>query len=110
LLSLGTVRSLRNVSDELVDSVLRADPSTSESLFDGIAGFALGDFELSPEVKADVAVIRGEKDRITSRHGSQRLADRLRGRYVEIPQVGHTPMIEAPDAYAAVVAGAGMQS
>jgi len=101
-LSLSTVHRLENVNDVLVESVLDADPMTSENLFGELVDYSFGK-KSNPDAELAVRVVRGEHDRVTRRDDSLRLADQLEGVYEEISDVGHTPMIEAPEKYAALV-------
>lgn len=104
VLSLGTVHRLEDVDDDLVESVLQADPRTSEILFGEIADYSYkSDLLTEPCLNFRVCVVRGEWDRITSEVESRALASQLEGTYCEIPKVGHTPMIESPEAYARVI-------
>jgi len=106
VLSLGTVHRLEDVDDNLVESILQADPRTSEILFGEITDYSYkSDLLAEPCFNSRVCVVRGEWDRITSEAESRALASQLDGRYREIPKVGHTPMIEAPKAYASIIKG-----
>lgn len=106
VLSLGTVHRFEDVNDDLVESVLRADPTTSEILFREIADYSFEPEQvLESKLPSDISVIRGEWDRVTSKSNSRDLANQLEGTYCEIPKVGHTPMIEVPNAYAQIVKG-----
>lgn len=103
VLSLGTVRRYRHVNDDLVDSVMKADPETSQYLFQEIADYTFGrPGNGKSQDDYTVHVVRGERDRITSKSKSQLLARKLKGTYEEIPAVGHTPMIENPTEYASI--------
>lgn len=106
VLSLGTVYRFEDVKDDLVESVLQAEPRTSEMMFREIADYSF-DPKQVPEsnLALDVSVVRGEWDRVTSESENRDLANQLDGTYREIPKVGHTPMIEAPQAYAKIVKG-----
>lgn len=106
VLSLGTVHRFEDVNDDLVESVLKTDPTTSEILFREIADYSFSPEEITESnLELDVSVVRGEWDRVTSGSENRDLASQLNGTYREIPKVGHTPMIEAPQTYAQIVKG-----
>jgi pimeloyl-ACP methyl ester carboxylesterase len=106
VLSLGTVHRFKDVSDDLIESVLQANPQTSEILFKEIANYSYESDQLTEaSFNSNVQVVRGEWDRITSESESRALANHFQGTYHEVPGVGHTLMIEAPDAYARIVKG-----
>jgi len=106
VLSLGTVHRFEDVNDDLTESVLQADPKTSELLFKEIADYSYESDQLTgPHLDSEIQVVRGEWDRITSESESRALANQLQGAYREIPDVGHTLMIEASEAYARIVKG-----
>jgi len=106
VLSLGTVHRYRDISDELVESVLQSDPATSQLLFKAMANYAAEIDAVSHPKGLDICVVRGEKDRIVSEDSSRRLADKIDGKYIEIKGVSHTPMIESPGEYASIVRSA----
>jgi pimeloyl-ACP methyl ester carboxylesterase len=101
ILSLGTVHRFEDISDDLVESVLQADPMTSQRIFKDMAeySFMCRDQKMR-EIVLNMVVLRGEWDRVTSESNARRLADEIGGSYREIPNVGHTPMIENPHKYA----------
>lgn len=106
VLSLGTVHRYRDISDELVESVLQSDPATSQLLFKAMANYSAEiDADNYPK-GLDICVVRGEKDRIVPEDSSRRLAGKVDGKYIEIKGVSHTPMIESPGEYASIVRGA----
>jgi len=98
-LCLSTVRRLRDVSKDLIDGVLLADPNTSQSVFETM--LELKDERIvKPEGVQHVLVIRGQYDWIVSRNTAVRSAQKMKGEYREIAGVGHTPMLEDPKSYA----------
>jgi pimeloyl-ACP methyl ester carboxylesterase len=98
-LCLATVRRLQDVSEALIDGVLLADPSTSQSVFETM--LELKDKRIvRPPGAQRVLVIRGQHDWIVSRNTAIRSAQKMNGEYREIAGVGHTPMLEDPYSYA----------
>lgn len=55
--------------------------------------------ELAGEVDARTLVLSAAEDLLVDAEGARALADRTGGRHSEIPDVGHTIPIEAPDAF-----------
>ena len=57
-----------------------------------------------PELEVPVLVVAGAQDRVISPRWNQRTAGAIPGaRYVELPDCGHTPQEECPDALAGVI-------
>lgn len=100
LFSLYTVHRLNNVNRSIIHGVLSADPNTAEILFRQLSSKMdhLIKFKI-PKSYFRSVIVRGEYDRIVRRDTSVRLAGILDADYVEIPGVGHTPMVEDVDRY-----------
>lgn len=101
LLSIGTVRRLRNVSPIIIRAALQADPRTAEKLFSDLCTYRHKDESFSNRQIGSSIILRGQKDRIVSECTARRSALRIDATYVEVPEVGHTPMVEFPSAYCA---------
>lgn len=104
ILSLGTVHRLGDINDDLLDSVLNADPMSSQMIFKDMVEYSFaGDVSEASGGVSETIVLRGEWDRVISESDSRHLAKKIDGTYLEIPGVGHTPMIEAPAKYASII-------
>jgi pimeloyl-ACP methyl ester carboxylesterase len=91
-----------HVSPSVVDHVVAlAARAPSEVWTDGLAG--LVDLDLRHalrHVRVPALVVVGEHDRVTPPPSAVALAHRLpEGRLEMIPEVGHMPMLEAPEAF-----------
>lgn len=86
----------------IIHSVLQTDPYTGEKIVNGLKNpFVITEKALQKPVM--VRVIRGEKDRLVSKSASGRLAAMFNGVHLEIPNAGHTPMLENPLGYAEIL-------
>lgn len=102
LLALGTVHRLKDVHPTQIAAILSSDPVTAERLFRELVRFR----GISPArlpMRTRGVVLRGAHDRVVSRAASQELASALGASFIEIEGVGHTPMLEAPSRYAAIL-------
>jgi len=78
----------------VVKGVLRAEPRSTEVLFRQIRA---AEWQLPSDRGAtSITILRGECDPVVSRKTGVDLAGRLGAKYVELPGVGHTPMLEDP--------------
>jgi pimeloyl-ACP methyl ester carboxylesterase len=99
--SLSTVRRIRNVDQILIDGVLEADPRTAALLLKEMSKARVE--SVARPHRVQIAIVRGEADRITRRAELQRLATQLQASYHEGRHAGHTPMLEAPEEYGLLV-------
>ncbi len=102
ILALGTVHRLKDVHPIVVRALLDTDPLTSEILYRELCAVrGLPIQRLLPTNR--VVILRGQHDRIATQEASNALAAQLGARLVELPGVGHTPMIEDAPQYATVL-------
>lgn len=88
-----TVNNFKVIDRPFINSVLSADPHTSEKLL--LEMFQPSDIDLCKiTINAPIVISRGQNDRIVSSSSSKKLAQKLNAVYQEIPNSGHTPMIE----------------
>ena len=99
LLSLSTFKKMKNIDDSVIKSVLLADPYTSQKLFQELRLPMTIEVSTIEQISVNCVVIRGEFDKIVERKTGLKLAKILNGKFVEIQDVGHTPMIEDPASY-----------
>lgn len=98
LLSYATFKNVRDVEPNVINAVLKADPLTAELLFKEI-GKVNYQKSLNPEIHGKTVIVRGKYDRVVSLDTVIGLAELLKGEWFEIPDSGHTPMIENPEAF-----------
>lgn len=100
-LSFATFHKIYRADESLVQSVLSADPRTAQRILGELIESRIED--LAPRAGTKVLVLRGSRDRIVSRGTSRRLAKTLCGGYVEVPDSGHTLMLENPRVLAKIL-------
>ena len=105
LLSLGTVYRLRNVSPSIsYVPPCRQTRERRKNSFPDLCSYRLYSNESFLEHRVDTSIIlRGQKDRIVSESTARHLALSIGAKYIEVPGVGHTPMVEFPSAYCAAL-------
>jgi pimeloyl-ACP methyl ester carboxylesterase len=88
--------------ERYVEAVLEADPDFIAAVLTSARGT-----DLRPrlaDISAPTLVLRGEHDTARTREHVAQLVDGIRdARAVELPGLGHSPMVENPDAVAALV-------
>ena len=99
--SLSTVKRIRNVDQMLIDGVLEADPRTAALLLKEMSENRVD--SIARPLGVQIAILRGEADRITRRAELQRLATQLDASYHEVRHAGHTPMLDAPEEYGRLI-------
>jgi pimeloyl-ACP methyl ester carboxylesterase len=99
--SLSTMRRISNVDQTLIEGVLDADPRTAALLLKEMSEARVD--SLTRPHRVQIAILRGEADRITRRADLQRLATQLEASYHEVRHAGHTPMLEAPEEYGLLI-------
>ncbi len=99
-----TVRLRSALEDEIYQSVLQAQPKAAAYYLRRISKAIQVSKQFEMVIaNASVTLLRGQFDRIVSRSITKKWAKILHAAEVEIPGVGHTPMIEAAEAYYAIV-------
>lgn len=94
IFSLVTINHWKDIDDLISIDARKADPYTASFL---LAELALDHFRME-RTKSRFWLITGKKDRILSRRSLKRLRYDLGGcRWIEYPQSGHTPIVEAFD-------------
>lgn len=86
----------------LVDDILQRDARRASPHAAGLLLHALGAYRYEPvPTPGDIrfVVVRGQHDRVVSKACAERLAASLQATLLEIPDVGHTPMVEDPEMY-----------
>lgn len=101
-LSLATVNNWRHIDDDLVGSVLAADPYSSGRLLTEMKTVARVS-RLSSNQSIHAVVVRGKMDRVASHAAGVALARDVVGQLIEIESVAHTPMMESPKRFAEVL-------
>ncbi|MFQ5676115.1 MAG: alpha/beta fold hydrolase [bacterium] len=97
-----TLKNANSINQVLLQSVRAADPETAARLFRQFVHRT--DIDLNQvQCNLPIVVIRGEFDRIISKRNSIRLSRALDSQHLEIPNAGHTPMIENTSEYAAAL-------
>lgn len=99
LLSLSTFKQISKIDNSIIKSVLLANPDTSEILFKCLYQPYINEDKILKNIPIKSVIIRGEFDKIVRRETALKLARILNGTFVEIKNVGHTPMIENPEFY-----------
>ncbi len=97
--SLYTVANFKNVSEDIINSVLNVNPKIAEKIFQSISKKHNYNYCKLKKSKSDFLVLRGEMDKVVNRNTALGLAKKLSCEYYEFPQIGHTPQQENPSLF-----------
>ncbi|MFC1561404.1 alpha/beta fold hydrolase [candidate division KSB1 bacterium] len=97
-----TVKDVGTVDPALLDNIRSADPATSALLLKEITCSNVSTDEYTFN-DTEMMLTRGQYDRFPDRNAAQQFVDKTSGSYYEFHGVRHTPMIECPDEFSAVI-------
>ncbi|MFC1619428.1 alpha/beta fold hydrolase [Candidatus Neomarinimicrobiota bacterium] len=100
LLSRYTFKNTKHIDSSIINGALSVDPKTAEMLFRHLCQLKKIRNRI-PVQKTGITtvIVRGEGDRVVSKESSIRLAKDVGATFFEIPDAGHTPMLENVDSY-----------
>ncbi len=99
VIPISQLRHLRKIDSQVVNLALRSDPETVESLLRELfCPFMLS--SIKANLNNQIVLIRGELDNIVSEGSAKQLGKVLGAQVIGLPKVGHTSMLEDPQAYA----------
>jgi pimeloyl-ACP methyl ester carboxylesterase len=97
-----TVHNWTRPVTEISYGVLHADPATAQGMFNALKQ-PIQHSAANCLARHKCVLLRGEFDRIVSRSSMTGWAGNICAKYVELPNSGHTPMIEEPERYARAI-------